>query len=193
MEHKGTKIIETNRLVLRPFTIADAEAMYDNWANDPEVTEHLTWLVHESLDVTRQILESWVAQYDNLGYYQWAITLKEEGDEPIGTIGSVGKIESLKSIAVGYCIGKNWWRKGIISEALTALIKFFFEEAKVNQLSANHLPANPNSGKVLLKCGFKYKGIKHEATRTNRGDIADSVEYEMVLEDYKAMDIVEDI
>ena len=185
MKHKGTKIIETKRLILRPFTITDVEAMYDNWASDPEVTKHLTWLAHASLDVTKQILESWVAQYENLGYYQWAITLKEEGDAPIGSIGSVGKIEPLESIAIGYCIGKKWWRKGITSEALTALIKFFFEEVKVNHLAANHLLGNPNSGEVLLKCGFKYEGIKHEATRTNRGDIADSVEYGMLIEDYK--------
>ena len=44
MKHIGTKVIETRRLILRPFTMEDAQPMFDNWASDPEVTKYLTWL-----------------------------------------------------------------------------------------------------------------------------------------------------
>lgn len=51
MEHKGTKIIETERLILRPFREEDAEPMFRNWTSDPEVSKFLTWPAHESVEV----------------------------------------------------------------------------------------------------------------------------------------------
>ena len=56
--HTGTQTLETPRLVLRRFTAADAEAMFANWANDPAVTEHLTWFPHGKVENTRALLES---------------------------------------------------------------------------------------------------------------------------------------
>ena len=50
--HKGTKTIETDRLILRQFTMEDAEPMFRNWASDDEVTRHLTWPTHESVEIT---------------------------------------------------------------------------------------------------------------------------------------------
>lgn len=59
MEHKGTKIIETERLILRPFRTEDAEPMFRNWASDPEVTKFLTWPTHESVEVSKGVVGSW--------------------------------------------------------------------------------------------------------------------------------------
>ena len=185
MEHKGTKTLETERLVLRPFTMSDAEAMYTNWANDPEVTEYLSWPTHDNVEVTKNVLESWVNQYEELGFYHWDITVKEEGDEPIGSISVVGKKESIKSVSMGYCIGRQWWRKGITSEALATLIKFFFEEVGINRLVAEHDPANPGSGKVMEKCGLKYEGTLRSVLLTPRRGLADSAVYAILASDYK--------
>ena len=184
MEHKGTKILETKRLILRPFTTGDAEAMYHNWANDPEVTEYLSWAPHESVDVTKMVLGSWVTQYEDLGYYHWVITLKEEDNEPIGSIGVVGKKDSIKMVHIGYCIGKKWWRMGITSEALDALIKFFFEEVGVNRIESEFDPNNPNSGKVMQKCGMSYEGTMRQVIPTPRYGLSDSVRYAILASDY---------
>ena len=92
MKHQGTKIIETERLRLRPFTMADVEPMYRNWASDCEVTKYLTWPTHESEKVTEMVISDWISQYDNPASYQWAIELKE-GPELIGSIG-VMKLDS---------------------------------------------------------------------------------------------------
>ena len=89
LQHKGTQLLETPRLILRKFTMDDAQAMYENWASDPEVTKFLTWPPHGSLEVTEQVLKSWVDGYAQDDFYQWAIVLKELG-EPIGTISVVG-------------------------------------------------------------------------------------------------------
>ena len=54
VRHLGTKTIETKRLLLRRFTVADADKMFENWASDPEVTRYLMWPTHESVEVTKQ-------------------------------------------------------------------------------------------------------------------------------------------
>ena len=89
MKHRGTQRIITERLVLRRFSIDDAEAMYQNWASDSEVTKYLTWPAHASIEVSRAVLEEWVSSYSKSNYYQWAIVLKEHGPDPIGSIGAV--------------------------------------------------------------------------------------------------------
>ncbi|MCL1990863.1 MAG: GNAT family N-acetyltransferase [Defluviitaleaceae bacterium] len=184
MEHKGTKKIETKRLSLRPFTTDDANSMYNNWANNPEVTKYLSWEFHENIDETKQLLMNWISEYKNMAYYQWAIVMKEESNEPVGSISVVGKNDLVKSLAIGYCIGKQWWNKGITSEALAAIVKFFFEEVKVNRIAANFLPENSNSGKVLSKCGFKYEGTLRESTWSHSHGISDSVIYSILKKDY---------
>ena len=69
MKHLGTKTIETRRLVLRRFTLSDAEPMYRNWASDPEVTRYLLWPAHESEEETKGILKGWIAAYDKTEKY----------------------------------------------------------------------------------------------------------------------------
>ena len=56
MNHLGTKILKTDRLLLRPFQLTDAEAMYRNWASDPDVTRFLTWPTHTSPEVSAKVL-----------------------------------------------------------------------------------------------------------------------------------------
>ena len=85
LTHKGTQTIETSRLILRRAVRDDAEAMFRNWASDPEVTKYLTWPPHESVAVTQKVLESWLSEYGRSDYYHWMIVLKET-DEPIGSL-----------------------------------------------------------------------------------------------------------
>lgn len=61
----GTKTINTKRLILRPFQVEDAREMFENWASDPEVTQYLTWLPHESVETTKESLKRWVEGYQN--------------------------------------------------------------------------------------------------------------------------------
>ena len=185
MNHCGTKTLETDRLMLRRFTIEDADAMYCNWASDPEVTKYLMWPTHESAEGSRSILEDWVPRYDDEEYYQWAVVLKENGDQPIGTIAAVHKNDDIEMVHIGYCIGKKWWRQGITSEALRALVKFFFEEVRVNRIESRHDPRNPNSGKVMVKCGLMYEGTHRDADWNNQGR-CDSAMYAILAKDYFA-------
>lgn len=78
MKNSGTVRMETKRLVLRPFVIEDAGAMFRNWANDPQVTKFLSWEPHKDAEETRRILEGWIQSYASGDYYNWAIEWKED-------------------------------------------------------------------------------------------------------------------
>ena len=69
MNHKGTIQLETERLILRRFTIDDAPAMFKNWASDPEVTKFMTWPTHKDVGVSRWDLDSWLPSYEKNDYY----------------------------------------------------------------------------------------------------------------------------
>ncbi len=179
MKNCGTQRIETDRLILRRYVIEDADAMYKNWASDSEVTKFLTWQPHSSVEVSRGIIENWLKEYSDEKYYQWAIVLKANGNEPIGDISVVQMNEDISMVHIGYCLGRAWWRRGIMSEALKAVMDFMFDTVEVNRVESRHDPMNPNSGKVMQKCGMKYEGTLRSADRNNQG-ICDACYYALL-------------
>ena len=181
MLHLGTQKIEAPRLLLRRFTIEDAQPMFDNWASDPEVTKFLTWPAHGSVEVSQWVVNDWISHYEEDTFYQWAIVPKEL-DQPIGSISVVSRNDEAELVHIGYCIGKNWWHRGIMTETLQAVIDFFFGEVGVNRVETRHDPNNPNSGAVMRKCGMKYEGTLRQSDRNNQG-ICDAAWYGILRED----------
>ena len=94
MEHRGTRILQTQRLVLRPFRLKDAGEMFHNWACDPVVTRYLTWPAHSSQAVTEQVLRLWIEGYASPEQYQWAIEEQETGK----VIGSISLLHTTKDL-----------------------------------------------------------------------------------------------
>ena len=182
MKHKGTIWIETDRLILRRFVVSDVSAAFRNWTSDIKVTEYLRWPTHENISITEQVLNGWIVEYDKPDFYQWAIVLKEI-KEPIGTISAVDMDERTEKIHIGYCIGSKWWHSGFTSEAFSAIIPFFFEQVGVNRIESQHDPNNPNSGKVMRKCGLVYEGTLKKADWSNKG-VVDACTYGMLASDY---------
>ena len=168
MNHCGTCTIETKRLLLREFMVEDAEAMFQNWASDKEVTKFLTWPAYTSLDTAIHILNEWTASYEKPDFYQWAIVPKNL-NEPIGSISVVSINEKTQMAEIGYCIGRPWWNRGITSEALSAVINFMFDQVGANRVQAKHDVNNPHSGLVMKKCGMKYEGTLRSAAVNNQG------------------------
>lgn len=182
MNHLGTQHLETDRLILRKFTIADAKAMFNNWASDDDVTRYLTWPTHKNIDISNAILKEWIAEYSNNNYYQWAIVYKENSEEPIGSIAVVSLNDTIKKAHIGYCIGKQWWHKGITSEALLAIINFLFDKVGMQRIECRHDSKNPNSGAVMKKCGMQYEGTLRKSDWNNQG-ICDACYYSILSED----------
>ncbi len=182
MTHCGTKPITTERLYLRRFTMADGEAMYRNWASDEAVTTYLMWPTHTSPTVTQAVLAAWVPQYENDDCYHWAIVLRENGDEPIGDIAVVHKDEAVSMVHIGYCLGRQWWHRGIMTEALGAVIDYMFDKAGANRVESRHDPRNPHSGAVMQKCGMRYEGTLRQSDWNNQG-ICDACYYGILREE----------
>ena len=182
MEHKGTALLETDRLLLRRFVIEDAGAMYRNWASEDEVTKFLTWPTHSGVEVSRAVLSSWIADYQKPDFYNWAIERKEIG-EVIGNISVVQMKENIKCAEIGYCMGTRWWGAGIMPEAGKAVIKYLFEEVGCNRIAATHDKNNPKSGRVMQKIGMTYEGTLRKAGVNNQG-VVDEAWYSILREEY---------
>lgn len=179
MIHKGTTVLETDRLILRKFKIEDAQNMFDNWASNPNVTKFLTWGPHESVEITKMIINDWLKGYEEENYYQWAIEVKEIG-EPIGSISVVRINETVNEVEIGYCIGEKLWHQGYTSEAFKRVIDFLFNEVGAKRICAKHDTDNPNSGRVMLKCGLEREGILRKAGRNSTNAVCDLAVYSIL-------------
>lgn len=182
LKHSGTLTIETERLILRPFRADDAEAVYRNWAADPEVTKYLMWKPHSSSKASLNWMHEHEAGYKNNDYYNWAITIKANGDEPIGSIGVNTYDEITEKAHIGYCISRDYWHMGITSEALKAVIDHLFDEVGMKRIESRHDPRNPNSGAVMKKCGMKYEGTLRRSDWNNQG-ICDAAYYSILSDE----------
>lgn len=157
MRDIGTKILETDRLVLRRLEISDADAMFDGWCNDSEVTRYLPWEPHGNIEVTKNLLDMWIKDYDNSHVYRWLVVIKDS-DKPIGTVDVVNKDINNKVFELGHCYSQETWGKGIATEVFLTVIGFLFDEVGVELIMAKHNKSNIASGKVMQKANMKYDG-----------------------------------
>ena len=183
MKHLGTKKLETPRLVLRPFRPGDGEAMFRNWACDPQVTQYLTWQPHESAEVSERLCALWAREAEKPQVYQWAIELRELG-QVIGSLSVVRTDEATESAELGYCIGKAWWGQGLMTEAVRAVLPFLLSDCGFRRVCASHDEENPASGRVMQKAGMRLDGTLRASGRNNRG-IVDMVWYSILQSELK--------
>ena len=163
-------MIETERLILRPWRVEDADALY-KCASDPRVSELALWPTHTSVRMSRDVIENIFMPNP----HTFAIELKETG-EPIGCIGLVPEgyehheMESLER-EVGYWIGHKFWNAGYTTEALRGLIDYCSEILNLSSLLITSDDRNIASRRVAEKCGFRLvdtymnEGIKSDAHR----------------------------
>lgn len=182
MKHKGTQTLETERLILRKFKITDAQNMFDNWAANPNVTKYLIWQPYTNVDDVRAYIQMCIDGYDNQNMYYWVIEYKENS-QAVGSISVVEVKENINAVTVGYCLSEEYWHKGIMTEAFKRVIDFLFKEVEVDRIESTHDINNPNSGKVMEKCGLKYEGTLRKAAVNNQG-IVDSVVRSILREEY---------
>ena len=182
LTHKGTKTIETDRLILRQFTMEDADAMFRNWAGDDEVTKYLSWPTHKTVDDTRPVISRWIS--GGMDQYNWAITLKSCGSEAIGSLCITRISEKTRMAHFGFALGRHWWNQGIMTEALSAVIDFLFHEVGFNRIESRHDVENVGSGAVMRKCGMTYEGRSRQSHLNNLG-LRDMDDYAILASDYK--------
>ncbi len=142
--------LETERLILRPFREDDAEAMFNGWASDPEVTKYLTWDVHENIDTTKFILDMWIKEYDDPKKLNFAIELKSDGSL-IGGIDVVGYDDEGVPV-IGYDLSRKYWNNGYMTEACRRLLDYLFSQG-YKEVKIDAFVENIGSNRVIQKCG----------------------------------------
>ncbi len=180
--HKGTKTLYTERLVLRKFTVDDADDFYNNWGKDEKVTRFLSWQPHKSVDETKELLKDWCKAYESDKTYNWAI---EYDKKVIGSLSVVILHEKREFADLGYCMGYDYWNKGIMTEAVKTIIDYLFSEISVNRIGISHAVKNPGSGRVAQKCGLSYEGTRRELFKDRNGEFHDISEYGIIRKDWE--------
>lgn len=150
-------ILETERLILRPFNEDDAQVLFDS-TQDERIGYWCGWSMHKSVEESRSIIKN-VLTYDE----NYAVILKSENR----LIGSAGIMIGAKSSLtdkenegeIGYWIAVPYWRQGFASEAVKELIRRGFEDLKLDTLWCGYYKGNEKSKGVQEKCGFKFDYI----------------------------------
>ena len=153
----GTQKIETERLVLRPFRLGDAQSILDNWAGDEEVQKMYGEPVYKTTAEAESLIDEYITAYQSDFYFRWEVVEKESG-ECIGQIAYFLVDEYNSWGEIEYCIGRSYQGKGYATEATKAIIRYGFDKIGFNKVQICVRPSNIKSKKVIEKCGFEYEG-----------------------------------
>lgn len=168
LNHKGTVEIDTERLILKRLNICDAQEMFDNWASSEKIAGYMSWDAYKTVDEVRKNLTEWQEEYKKNDTYYWGVWLKDEKCL-IGTVYLLSEGEIALVGSLSYCIGERWQNKGYASEAVEKVIDFAIDEVGFNRIEAYHAKSNPQSGRVMEKCGMQYEGVLRKRCYTKNG------------------------
>lgn len=157
----NTPVLETERLILRPFNMNDAESVFDGWETDEEVAKYMFWTAHNDINKTIEWLQFEIGQIPKDDWYRFALVEKETG-VLVGT-GLIYYEEEVSSWEIGYNLSREYWGLGYTTEALQCIIDFAKCQLNIHEIVGRYAKENLSSGHVLDKLGFKYeKGIPYE-------------------------------
>lgn len=162
-------ILETKRLILRPFEESDAESIYE-YAKNPNVGPIAGWPVHTSVENSLEIIKTVLAVPET-----YAVCLKED-NIAIGSIGlMLGSASNLDlpsdEAEIGYWIGEPFWGQGLIPEAIRRVIKYAFDDLRLQRLWCGYFEGNNKSKRAQEKCGFIYHHTNKDIYWTLMNDI----------------------
>lgn len=139
---------------MRKFELQDADELF-RILSDEEVNRFLPWFPHKTREETLRFLQDSVfADYDKAIAYRYAVVLRSEG-RVIGYLSFLGIDEKERSGDIGYGLLREYWGKGIMTEAVKALL-FRLKADGFRYATATHDVQNPASGRVMQKCGMHY-------------------------------------
>ena len=149
------RIIETDRLILREFKLSDLDDLFE-YASVNDVGERAGWSHHKDKEESLNILKMFIEEKKT-----FAIVYKEN-NKVIGSLGiefygledKLSEFFPYKGREIGYVIGKDYWNKGLMTEAVKAVINYLFNVLDYDFLLCGYYDKNPQSKRVQEKCGF---------------------------------------
>lgn len=173
-------MLETNRLILRKMTLDDAEAVFA-YASDPEVTRYVIWETHLSIEDSRAFLDLVTTKYQSGGEPEWGIVYK--GDHRfVGTCGIVSWEPYHARAELGYALSRDYWGRGLMAEAVGAMISFGFKEMNLNRIEARCIAENTASARVMEKAGMLYEGTLRQRELI-KGEYRDTKVYSILRDE----------
>lgn len=175
------KQLETERLLIRRISYKDAVDLY-NYSKDPEVAQYVLWHAHTTLKQSKEYIDFLLYKYSTGKPASLGI-IHKENQRLIGTIGFMELKPDCASADIGYSLHKAYWNKGLMTEALLAMLHYGFIELGLNRIEAVHESENPSSGRVLQKAGFQHEGHIRQKF-FNKGRFVDVEQYAILFNDY---------
>lgn len=149
-------VLETERLIIRAWKETDLEDFYE-YAKVDGVGQMAGWNPHQSIQESKNILEMFIK-----GKNEFALELKEN-HKVIGSLGLEkmslslgGEYDNLAGREIGYVLSKAYWGRGLMPEAVKAVIAYCFQNEKYDYLICSHSVTNNQSKRVIEKCGFRF-------------------------------------
>ena len=140
---------------MRPFREGDEDEVF-LYASDKVNTEFMLWDTHKDIEDSKAFIKFELDSYEKGNCYDYAFVLGETG-KIIGSGGSM-TVNPPHCAEIGYIIDKAYWGKGLVPEAMGALIDFYTDELNIRRIEAKHFLENEKSGRVMQKLGMQYEG-----------------------------------
>ena len=156
MNDSGGQRLETKRLVLRFAVLADAQAIFDAYASDPEATRYLVFKTLTDVGQAADFIERTVREREEGKSITWVIVLRD-------TRQVIGAIDLRADGSIGYAIGRPWWGVGYVPEAARAVLDFARTHLGVKRVTGICDYENSRSARVFEKLGFRSLGLKDRA------------------------------
>jgi len=174
--------LETSRLILRKVKLEDAPDMFA-YARDPEVSRFTVWSPHITMEDTLRFLGCVIKGYEKGAVENWGIVHKED-NKFIGTCGYFSWEPEHFRGDIHYALSPAYNGKGIMTEAVNAVLRFGFEQMGLNRIEANCMPENIASERVMQKAGMRFEGIMRERIFA-KGRFHDVKVYAILLKDWR--------
>lgn len=172
--------LSTERLLLRRMTMKDAPDIFE-YSRDPEVARYVLWTAQKNISEAKEYVRYMTKLYRDDLPSSWGIVDKASG-KLVGTIGYMAFSAENASVEIGYSLARWLWGKGMMTEALRAVIDYTFDAMDVNRIEAQHELENPSSGRVMEKCGMVKEGVLRQRLY-NKGKFADVALYSILRSD----------
>lgn len=149
------EVMKTSRLVLRRPRLEDAPAIFQRYAQGPDVTRYLSWKPHEAIDRTSSFLERCETVWQTGEAFPWGLALKTDNE----LIGMVHLRPSGHRAEIGYVLARSYWNHGYMTEAVRAVIEWALGQRQIFRVWAVCDVENAASARVLEKVGMRREGI----------------------------------
>ena len=150
LRHAGTKELRTERLLLRPYQMDDAQAVFDGWMGDAAICDQLDWQAHANVQVTQRLLDMWIESYQSPTVYHWCIATDAR---VVGDIMVCKWNQDDQWCELGYCIARDCQGQGLAGEALRRVCRYLMDEVGFHRIQLRHTHGNEASARVMQKCG----------------------------------------